>query len=647
MLPGIMIIFALVLIKNAWMGDDAFITLRTVDNFVNGYGLRWNVVERVQSYTHPLWMFLITPFYFVTREPYFTTLAISFVVSLVTMYLLLYKVARDKNTAFLLGLTMICSKAFVDYAVSGLENPLTYLLIVVFGIVYFQDKRTHKWLLTLSFIASLSMLNRLDTLLLYLPALLYALFQTKHRGKGILYMLVGALPIITWEIFSLLYYGFLFPNTAYAKLSTGVSTGAYIYQGFFYFIDAIKTQPIMIATIVATIYLILRTQGREKIRNLMLMAGMILYLLYILKVGGDFMSGRFFTLPFMLAVVLLAHTYTFKKTHAQIVYGCVAVLLVYTLISPYSVTKNRIDCEDIDRFHEENPFWENYGVLDERAFYFCQNGFLRIFQGVDVPADAMRNIALEDTMFVKVEGAVGMKGYYAGPEFYVVDYHALSNPLLSRLEIVEKRSQSGMVHGWRIGHFYRPLPFGYIETLHSGVNIIQNEQIAEYYDIITLVTQGDIFSPERWKKIFNFHLGSYDALGKFEGGVSLTDIDEISQRNAFQTAFTTQIQRWYYTDTVIVDLKGIQHEKIVYVSLNSYDTYEISYIRDGEELAIMQVANLPNPYNIDGLTSYQFDVPKDVYEGGFDKLRITHIDGPSGYYVGRVCLRDCEVERIK
>ena len=443
MLPGIMIIFALVLIKNAWMGDDAFITLRTVDNFVNGYGLRWNVVERVQSYTHPLWMFLITPFYFVTREPYFTTLAISFVVSLVTMYLLLYKVARDKNTAFLLGLTMICSKAFVDYAVSGLENPLTYLLIVVFGIVYFQDKRTHKWLLTLSFIASLSMLNRLDTLLLYLPALLYALFQTKHRGKGILYMLVGALPIITWEIFSLLYYGFLFPNTAYAKLSTGVSTGAYIYQGFFYFIDAIKTQPIMIATIVATIYLILRTQGREKIRNLMLMAGMILYLLYILKVGGDFMSGRFFTLPFMLAVVLLAHTYTFKKTHAQIVYGCVAVLLVYTLISPYSVTKNRIDCEDIDRFHEENPFWENYGVLDERAFYFCQNGFLRIFQGVDVPADAMRNIALEDTMFVKVEGAVGMKGYYAGPEFYVVDYHALSNPLLSRLEIVEKRSQSG------------------------------------------------------------------------------------------------------------------------------------------------------------------------------------------------------------
>ena len=38
----------------AWVADDAFITLRTVDNLLAGYGPRWNVVERVQTYTHPL-----------------------------------------------------------------------------------------------------------------------------------------------------------------------------------------------------------------------------------------------------------------------------------------------------------------------------------------------------------------------------------------------------------------------------------------------------------------------------------------------------------------------------------------------------------------------------------------------------------------
>ncbi|MBK7217390.1 MAG: hypothetical protein IPH95_10125 [Candidatus Promineofilum sp.] len=35
--------------QRAWMGDDAFITLRTVDNFVAGRGLVYNVGERVQS----------------------------------------------------------------------------------------------------------------------------------------------------------------------------------------------------------------------------------------------------------------------------------------------------------------------------------------------------------------------------------------------------------------------------------------------------------------------------------------------------------------------------------------------------------------------------------------------------------------------
>ena len=48
--------------------------MRTVDNFVNGYGLTWNVAERVQAYTHPLWMFLLFPIYFVLREPFYTFL---------------------------------------------------------------------------------------------------------------------------------------------------------------------------------------------------------------------------------------------------------------------------------------------------------------------------------------------------------------------------------------------------------------------------------------------------------------------------------------------------------------------------------------------------------------------------------------------
>ena len=56
----LLITYLVLVVSNAWLSDDAYITFRTVDNVVNGYGLTWNVVERVQAYTHPLWMLLLS-----------------------------------------------------------------------------------------------------------------------------------------------------------------------------------------------------------------------------------------------------------------------------------------------------------------------------------------------------------------------------------------------------------------------------------------------------------------------------------------------------------------------------------------------------------------------------------------------------------
>ena len=64
--------YTLVIIQNSWIAEDAYITLRTVGNFLHGFGLRWNIAERVQSYTHPLWFFLLSFGVFVTNEVYYT-----------------------------------------------------------------------------------------------------------------------------------------------------------------------------------------------------------------------------------------------------------------------------------------------------------------------------------------------------------------------------------------------------------------------------------------------------------------------------------------------------------------------------------------------------------------------------------------------
>jgi arabinofuranosyltransferase len=57
---GLLLVFTTL---RAWLCDDAYITFRTVDNFIHGYGLTWNVAERVQAYTHPLWMLLLSGVY--------------------------------------------------------------------------------------------------------------------------------------------------------------------------------------------------------------------------------------------------------------------------------------------------------------------------------------------------------------------------------------------------------------------------------------------------------------------------------------------------------------------------------------------------------------------------------------------------------
>ena len=50
-----LVAFAWVLLRTAWLCDDAYISFRVVENAVSGHGLRWNVADRVQVFTHPLW----------------------------------------------------------------------------------------------------------------------------------------------------------------------------------------------------------------------------------------------------------------------------------------------------------------------------------------------------------------------------------------------------------------------------------------------------------------------------------------------------------------------------------------------------------------------------------------------------------------
>ena len=177
------VVFIYILFINAWVVDDAYITFRTVDNFLHGYGLRWNVDERVQVYTHPLWMLVMIAFSFITSEMFYTSIVVSFFCSLGAVLIASMMITKgfDKQLlwkAILLIIALSSSKAFIDYTSSGLENALSYLIAALFysTLISFNSalpQINRQGFKLLFFFASLAFVNRQDTLLLYLPVLIY------------------------------------------------------------------------------------------------------------------------------------------------------------------------------------------------------------------------------------------------------------------------------------------------------------------------------------------------------------------------------------------------------------------------------------------------------------------------------------------
>ena len=159
------------IVRTAWLGDDALIIFRPVLNWLHGYGPVWNIDERVQAFTCPLWFLLITMAVAVTGELYITTLLLSIGTVLASVAVLAVSTRRVGvwGLAFaLIGLAL--SRSFVEFATSGLENPFSYLLLALtFVALEVQKPKDAAGFARVSFLIALSLINRLDLIFLLGP----------------------------------------------------------------------------------------------------------------------------------------------------------------------------------------------------------------------------------------------------------------------------------------------------------------------------------------------------------------------------------------------------------------------------------------------------------------------------------------------
>jgi arabinofuranosyltransferase len=485
-----LLVFALLLVRTAWVCDDAYITFRTVDNFLHGHGLRWNVFERVQVYTHPLWMMCMTALVFVTREFYVTGLVFSMLLSLAALGHLAFRMASSTAAALAVSALLLSSKAFVEYSTSGLENPLSNLLLVLFIGLYLSNRKLG-WL---ALLACLGTLNRMDTVLFYAPALALELWRARSwRSVGT--VALGFAPMIAWESFSLVYYGFFFPNTAYAKLSTGIEGADLARQGVQYLLNACEMDPVTIVGILAG--LIAPIVLRER-RMTPITIGIALYLVYIVKVGGDFMMGRFLAAPLCASASLLIGIAW--RPRVAVIAAAVALGLSFVPLRPMFTT-------GADYGEVPDPSNIQRKVGDQRFMYYLGTGLLKApkhnWEPVNQWVSEGRALALEDRA-LKQYGAIGFHGFYAGPRAVIIDYHALSDPLLARLPADERKT-------FVVAHYKRSLPAGYEASVRTGQNLIEDPDLRVYYDALRKITQDPVWSADRWTAIWEMQTGRLDA----------------------------------------------------------------------------------------------------------------------------------------
>ena len=489
------VIFGIVFIANCWIGDDAFITFRVSENLINGYGPRWNVAERVQVFTNPLWMFLMAAVAGITGEFYYTAMIVSFVVCLVMLTVIWRSLERTADGWLALAL-LVSSKAFIDYTSSGLENALGYLLLATFvALVLGRRGRGVERaanLPVLVFIASLAFVNRADMIVLYAPVLVWLLARSIRTlgWRGSRWILLAAAPAWGWLIFSIVYYGFPFPNTYYAKAQSGMPHWLQLRQGFAYTVSSLRHDPITLATIAAAVGVSFVAGGT---RARLLAVGAGTYVFYTIWVGGDFMAGRFFSGPFLLSALLLAYLPKQPST----AFAAVALLVGFNVINPLAPLKSIPKLEMGWNWRLQN------GVKDDRGATIAGASPLAFEIFRRMPDNAMAREARSlhaSPERVLIHPWIGEVGFFAGPTKYIIDPNALSDPLLARLPI----PPSFYFEFW-VSHFTRELPAGYVESRRADRNLIEDPIIREYFDKILRVTTGPVFSVARFKDIFHLN----------------------------------------------------------------------------------------------------------------------------------------------
>jgi len=482
-----------------WTSEDAFIYFRVVDQLLAGNGPVFNVGERVEAYTGPLWLGVLAVARAVAPAGValeWMSVAIGLALSVGGLLAAVLAARRlwsppprtgaGSPGVLLLplgALVVAALPAFWDYATSGLETSLVFAWLggSFLGLVAIalpaggEGSRSARARYGLAVALGLGPLVRPD-LTIFAAAFLVVLAVLErpvspYRALRLLAS-AAAIPLV-YQVFRMGYFGSLVPSTALAK-----EAGAtYWARGWAYLVNLFGPYALWLPVAALLGWAALSARGlwrdRERDRVLLVtvpIAAGVLQALYVVRLGGDYMHARML-LPGVFAMLMPVAVIAAGRRWATALLAAVivpwAVVAAFALRAPVEPAKDPTNLRVYDQRRRYAEVWgyRDMVTLGDYAALATQLPGLHVRLGRELAALARggRAIVLASrsnrrfgerypvslagvapppnfpSPVVVRTGGIGRLGLAAGPRVHLVDRFGLADPIAARLRLPPQR----------------------------------------------------------------------------------------------------------------------------------------------------------------------------------------------------------------
>jgi hypothetical protein len=330
---------------------------------------------------------------------------------------------------------------FREYATGGLETSFfTFLLSLGFlGLIFSKGRRDY--LLT-GLVFVLVALTRPDGIIFYVLSLLFLILTAANTSKRIWYFLAPFILIyIPYYILRFLYYGYPFPNTYYAKSAYLPWWG----QGWSYLLLYLKAYYVfLLLPILGVIALIKNRSHLKKITHfpfhfnqlqnsiIISLLFSVIFTVYVVRVGGDFMFARFF-IPITPFLFFLMEAFASRVLDKKYLIPFVGIVCLATFFYRYPNQIRSVSNK----------------IVDERYFYPKS----RIEEAKWKGAILKRYLENTDAQVV-IFGTQAMLAYYAEFPTAIEAVSGLTDLYIAHLPVSE-RTRPGHEKGAPQEYLYR------------------------------------------------------------------------------------------------------------------------------------------------------------------------------------------------